>query len=257
MALLAKEWRPDLQHPVLSGSVRVVTDGTVLLYRLMLPQERTTLVLMALITDFVDGVLYQLCGTDAPVRVMAIGANYFAFPDGMARTPEHLGTFVLMTCKTDLGLGGPGAYWILCAHDVMTVCARITRGSMRTHSPIHLQTTLMALRANGITLFGCQAFLGNNQHRFLPWRIHMFTHRTVTGFTASIGQGPAVLGDCERLYIFFMTLKTLVAAIYKSRTFQIRIQCRPVNFIAAYVPCHRPYDSKLEQDCCSYYPMHL
>lgn len=164
----------------------------------------------------------------------------------MARTPEHLGTLVLMTCKTDLGLGGPGAYRILCAHDVMTVCARITRGSMRTHSPIHLQATLMALRANGIALLGCQAFLGDNQRRFLPWRIQMLAHRTVTGLTASIGQGPAHLGYCKGLHVILMALKTLVTTINKSRTFQIRIQCRPVNFIAAYVPCHRPCDSQLE-----------
>lgn len=72
MALLAKEWRPDLQHPVLSGSVRVMTDRAVLLYRLMFPQKWSALVLMALITDIVDGVLCQLRGTDPPMRVMAI-----------------------------------------------------------------------------------------------------------------------------------------------------------------------------------------
>lgn len=175
----------------------------------------------------------------------------------MARTPEHLGTLVLMTCKTDLGLGGPGAYRILCAHDVMTVCARITRGSMRTHSPIHLQATLMALRANGIALLGCQAFLGDNQRRFLPWRIQVLAHRTVTGFTASIGQGPAHLGHGEGLHVILMALKALVATINKSRPFEIWIQSRPVNLIVVCARCHCPRDSKLEQDGCGYYQMQL
>ncbi|OGT64356.1 MAG: hypothetical protein A2993_00680 [Gammaproteobacteria bacterium RIFCSPLOWO2_01_FULL_47_190] len=84
MALLTQVWGCDLQHAVVRRAVRVMTDGTFLPYRLVLPQERPALFRMALIAGLVDRILCQVSAAGRPVRVMAIGADHLALTDGVA-----------------------------------------------------------------------------------------------------------------------------------------------------------------------------
>ncbi|OGT64357.1 MAG: hypothetical protein A2993_00685 [Gammaproteobacteria bacterium RIFCSPLOWO2_01_FULL_47_190] len=155
-----------------------------------------------------------------------------------------------MTLETDLGLGELVADRIVHTHYIVTVCARVTYGSMYTRLPVYLGTSLMALRANGTTIFGCKVFLGNHQRRFLPRCIQMLAHGAMAGLTASIGQGPAHLGHGVGTNIFLVALDALLAAFNKSRPLDVRVQGRPVN--DAFILCHRPGDTQLEQDSCDY-----
>jgi len=251
VALGTQEWRAGFEQRRNIGSVRGMTIGAVLRHWFMFPQEGAALFGMADKAGLHDRALLQQMGTGRTVRVVAVGTDHLAFTDRMVRNFTAVRSLFLVTGKADLGLGGLFADRIFYTHYIVAVCAGIIRGSMRTHLPIRLDTTLMALRTNGITLLGCKVFLGNHQHRFLPWCIQMLAHGAVAGLTAAIGQGHAHLGSNKGPDVFFVALDTLFSAFNKSRPFDIRVYGRPVDY--AFILRNRIGGTQLEQDGCGYH----
>ncbi len=215
----------------------IMTDCAILPHRRMLPQERTALLGMALIAGLVDGVLDQLRWTGGTMGVVAIGTGNLTFPDRMAGTPETLCPLVLMAVKTDFGLGGPGQDRIVHSYRIMTVGAGVSRRRMVAHMPVHLDisfraslfTAFMTLQTNFRLMLGRQFFHGDNQGRYPSRFIHMFAHWSMTGLTATVGQGPAVLAVGKCLHEFFMTLQTLAIAISICCSPDFRVEGRPID----------------------------
>src|SRR5271165_883441 len=73
-------------------AMRVVTDAAVLAHRLVFPQERSTLVGVAVVAGLVDGEFLDLMGPSRrAVGVMAIGACNLAFAYRVVRILERFG----------------------------------------------------------------------------------------------------------------------------------------------------------------------
>ena len=68
-------------------------------------KEWTPLFRMAGVAGFGDRVLNHQLRTGGAVRVVAVGAEYFAFEDRMSREAMKLGTLVLMATEADFRLG--------------------------------------------------------------------------------------------------------------------------------------------------------
>jgi len=167
--------------------------------------------------------------------VMAIGADYLAFPDRVAGAPVHLGAFVLMALKTHLRLRSPGQDRVIHCHDVMAVGAGVVRQGMIAHLPVDLDPVLMALGTDGRLLLRRQsAGLGKGHHqwRFLARCIQVLAHGTMAGFTATVRQGPAHLGHGEGAHVFFMAFHALGAAVDEGGTLNRGVKGRPVDVSA-------------------------
>lgn len=133
VALITQERRTGFEHRRHIGAVRVMAAGAVFSNRLMFPQEGPALIGMALVAGLVDRVFLQVGRCRSPVRVMAVGTDYFAFLDRMVRYFAAVRSLVLVTVKADLGLAGPDANRIGDFHYIVAVCTGITLGRMGTH----------------------------------------------------------------------------------------------------------------------------
>lgn len=179
--------------------------------------------------------------------IMAVGTGDLALSDGMAGAPEALCPFVDMTGKADLGLGRSGQDRVIHTHRIMTRYACIAARGMAAYVPVHLDIALGAVvftpfvagEADGSALFGREVFQGHDKGRFAPRLIHMLAHGAVTGLTAALGQGPAVLAVGKGLHKVLMALKALAAALGIGGTLHFRIKGRPIHLL-----------SRLDQAAC-------
>jgi hypothetical protein len=99
VTLLAKSGPLGLQQPVMLGSMREMAVQTVLAHRWMLPKERASFFCVARQAVFVDGSLSEEGGANAAMRIVAVGAGYFAFAHWHMRRPHELGAPELMTLE--------------------------------------------------------------------------------------------------------------------------------------------------------------
>lgn len=90
VALLAKVWRPHLEKIGNGRAVRVMTERAVLLYRLVVPEERPALLHVAGVAGFVNAVSDHQRRRYRAVRVMTVGANDFAFQNRMTVRTDDL-----------------------------------------------------------------------------------------------------------------------------------------------------------------------
>ncbi len=237
MTLLTQVRSPNLQQAFLGGTMGIVTDGTVFPYGGVLPQERAALLRMALVTCLVDGVLHQLRRAGRAMGVMTVGADYLAFADRMAGTPETLGALVLVALETDIGLSSFCQNRIVQTNRVMAVCTGITGRGMGADVPVHPDITrraiqgpaFMALQAHSRTLFGIEIFHGDHDGWLLAWFLHVFAHGAVTGFATPVGQGASVFAVGEGLHELLMAFQAFAAVIGLGRSPNLRIQGGPVH----------------------------
>ncbi len=75
----------------------------ILLDRRMLVKIRASFFRVAFITEFVDRIGFQHFVGKLPVRVMAVNACYFVFPDRMVGLLASHGLYVLVALKADFG----------------------------------------------------------------------------------------------------------------------------------------------------------
>jgi hypothetical protein len=97
MALLAEERHAHFQHARLIGAMGIMAVRTVFTHGLMLPQERAALLRVALVADLVDRVFGQLMRAGGAMRIVAVGTDDLAIPDGMVRALVDSGPLVLVT----------------------------------------------------------------------------------------------------------------------------------------------------------------
>jgi hypothetical protein len=104
MAALAELWRLPGQKLGVVAAVRLMACQTVLCNRRVLPHERTSLVCMTFIAEFIDSVRLELFVAKGPVNVVTACAGNQPLFDRMMRLPVRLRPDVFMTLETDVGL---------------------------------------------------------------------------------------------------------------------------------------------------------
>jgi len=159
MTLSADPGVGDFKEPVIVRTVRVVTVGTVLNGRRMLPKERPSSFRMAHETGLIDACLFELGRIGSPVRVMAVGAGHFPFFQRHMRTALELSLSLQVTLAAHLYLGPLVEEGIFVTdlgkleavrgplHDCVAVGANNSTSSMGACLPISLHSLLMALQA--------------------------------------------------------------------------------------------------------------
>jgi hypothetical protein len=100
MASLAKERGFGVEQLEMVGTVRLVAIQAVFPDRDVFPEERASLLRVALITLFVDGGLVHQFSFQNAVRIVAIRTGHFSLSDRMMRGPEELRLLLLVAAKT-------------------------------------------------------------------------------------------------------------------------------------------------------------
>src|SRR5665647_1412804 len=106
MALLAKQRRTGLEHGRNRSAMHVVAIGAVFGHRIMLVHKRAAFFSVAGVAGVIDAVALEQLGAGRAMRVMAIGADHFAFRHRVMRRPVHLGALFFVAGVANLGLGG-------------------------------------------------------------------------------------------------------------------------------------------------------
>ena len=84
--------------------MRVMTIATIVLHRLVLEQERTAFLGMAVVAGLVDGSLDQHVITLGTVGIVAIGAHHLAFAHRVARKLVQVGFLISVTTHASVHL---------------------------------------------------------------------------------------------------------------------------------------------------------
>ena len=142
MTVLAQEWHALHQHSRLGTAMRIMAYRTALPDRLMFVKKRPAFLRVALITGFIDRVLYQIT-TGPSMRVVAIRADHLAFPDGMAIKTVHLCALVGMAGKTDFRLRSLYQHRVLGYVYRMTCSTRQISRLVLAAAPVHTNSGLM------------------------------------------------------------------------------------------------------------------
>jgi hypothetical protein len=101
----------DLRHPAgqefaVVAAVWGMAIQAVLLHRRMGPHVRTPLLGVALVTEFIHGICFELGGAKASVLFVTTRAFQFSFADGMMGGPVLLGPYALVAEIAEVWLGG-------------------------------------------------------------------------------------------------------------------------------------------------------
>lgn len=135
MTVLAQIGHFFHQQRFMAAAMRGVADRAILCNRRVFPDERSTFVGMAFVTELgnVFGADHAFCLS--AVGIVAIGALDLAFNDGMMRHLVDVGTDTLMTVEAHRGLfyRGTGRMNVMAGdtgHIVLFVCAHVPQGQM-------------------------------------------------------------------------------------------------------------------------------
>ena len=105
VAITAKLGHPAGQEFVVIAAVGDMARQTILIYRGMGPHERASLLGMAPVTEFVDGIRLEQGGAKSSMGLVTFRAFQFSFPDGMMGSPVFLGPDAFVARITELRLG--------------------------------------------------------------------------------------------------------------------------------------------------------
>ena len=124
--------------------MRIMAECAIFLDRWMFPEERASFLGMAVIAGFIDRVFNQKEVVRRTVRIMAIAADHFGFPDRVSGTQVALRFFLDMTAKADFGLRRFVEYRVMGCMYGMTGGAGQIRGLMDTALPMNPVAAFMA-----------------------------------------------------------------------------------------------------------------
>lgn len=136
VARLAEKRRPQFKQRRLRGAMWIVTVGTVLGDRLMLPEKRPAVFGMTGGAGLIDGVFNQLRRGGGTVRRMARGAGHRAFTQRMMRRLQGIAVLSLMTGGADLALGRRRLHGILGRVQLVAAGAGNIACRMRARCPV-------------------------------------------------------------------------------------------------------------------------
>jgi len=104
VTLGAQPWVGDFEQPVVYRAVRLMAIGAIFYDRGMLPEKRPAPLSVARVTGFINACLYELRRIGRAVRIVAVGANHFAFAQRHVRRPHELGFALQVTLTADFDL---------------------------------------------------------------------------------------------------------------------------------------------------------
>lgn len=160
VTLSAQPWVSNFEEPVVYRAVRLVTIAAILQNRRMLPKKRPAPLGVAHVTGFINACLYELRRIRSSVRVMAVGAGHFPFPNRHVGRAHELGFSLQMALAANLSLRSLIKKRSLIAdlrqlesvggflHDRVAVGANNSTSGMRACFPVGLNSFLMALEAS-------------------------------------------------------------------------------------------------------------
>ena len=153
MTLLAQLRSLAVEQRGMIRTMHPVTQGAILGNREVFPQKRPALLCMAGVTVLVLCKLLQGRGAGTAVRVVAVAADYLGFPDGVPGGPESLGTDILVTAETDLGLGCALAHLVRLVDGMATDTGQVL-AFVDTGWPVLKHATLVAPPTHAVLLVG-------------------------------------------------------------------------------------------------------
>ena len=148
VAVQAQEWHFFLEQPRIYGAMRIVAVGALFANGLVFPQHRTALVGVTAIASVVDPHLPQQIGACRAMRIVAIGADHFAFADGMVGILQRERTLLGMASKANVGLRRFDQYRILVDVDRVTADAGQIVNLVLAALPIIMIAVLVTAEAN-------------------------------------------------------------------------------------------------------------
>ena len=105
VALFTESRHPRLEQALVNGAVRIMAVGTIIEDRRMFKEEGTASFRVTGVTVFVYAGLFELRGIGRAVRVMAIGAGNFPFPQRHVRRTLELSQSLQVALEANLCLG--------------------------------------------------------------------------------------------------------------------------------------------------------
>ena len=112
MAGVAQERWPHFQHAVGDGAMRVMANGAVFGNRLVVVDERSAFLGMALVAGLDHAVSFHELWSDRAMRIVAIRTSDLAFEDRMTEGPLDFRALLLVAREADLGLGDLGEHLV-------------------------------------------------------------------------------------------------------------------------------------------------
>lgn len=187
MTLLAKQWRPVDQQIGIHRTMRLMAIQAVFLDRRMLPQERTPLRRMALVTGLVDRVLFQQHRTEGTVRIVAGATGQLRRGHRMMGELREISPYGLVAAVTYLRLGRSFQSRIVFGVDRMATDAGQSLALMNAAMPRHSLGILVACEANGIFLRHTRRGIGREERNrrallTLGRRLDVPSSRPMAGF---------------------------------------------------------------------------
>jgi hypothetical protein len=158
----------------------------ILIHRGMGPHEGASFLGMALVTELIDGIPFELGGTEPSVVLVAPRAFQLAFPDGMVGSPVLLGPDILVAGIAEVRFRGlqilPGA-----GMNGMAVVAGEPLGLVPGHVP---KGKVFLLAMAGETFGGFGPGIGDSlaededAHAPLTALLHVGCARAMAGFAS-------------------------------------------------------------------------
>lgn len=106
VALLAEAGDPDLEEPLIGGTVRLVAVRTALNDRRMLPEKRPPFLGMAFVAVLVNGILAKQRLRRGPMWVVAVAATHLSLAKRHVGAALELGPSGRMALRADLDRRG-------------------------------------------------------------------------------------------------------------------------------------------------------
>lgn len=153
MALLAQLRGLAVEQRGVVRAMHLVTQGAVLRDGVVFPQKRPALLCMAGVAVLVHRQLLQGSRAGTAMRIVTVAADHLALPDRMPGGPESLGTDILVTAETDLGLGGALAHLVRLVDSMATDTGQVL-AFVDTGRPVLKHATLVAAPTHAVLLVG-------------------------------------------------------------------------------------------------------
>ena len=207
MTLLAQLRSLTVQQRGMVRAMHLVTQGAVFRDGVVFPQKRPALLCMAGVTVLVHRQLLQVSRAGTAMRIVAVAADHLALPDRMPGGPESLGTDILVTAETDLGLGCALAHLVRLVDSMATDTGQVL-AFVDTGRPMLKHATLVAAPTHAVLLVGWRRRVSRIGDQ--PALVSTFIqHIDDVGFTRAV-TGLATLGCKGGAQVHFLAVLVVI-----------------------------------------------